>query len=134
MASSSRQMALGAFLIGGLLLFGAGLFWIGDRRQLFNENLELYTEFSNISGLARGAKVRVAGLDAGEVLGIGIPPNPEAKFRVHFRTIADFRPILRLDSRASIQNDGLVGSKFLQVEAGTSAAMPVNAGGTIPSR
>jgi len=132
--SASRQVALGIFLVGGLLLFGFGLFWIGDRRQLFNENVELYAEFSNISGLARGAKVRVSGLDAGEVLQIQIPPNPDSKFRVHFRTIADFRPILRTDSVASIQNDGLVGNKFLQVEAGTSTGMPVSAGLTIPSR
>ena len=67
--SASRQVALGVFLIGGLILFGFGLFWIGDRRQLFSESIDLYTEFANISGLARGAKVRVAGLDAGEVLG-----------------------------------------------------------------
>jgi phospholipid/cholesterol/gamma-HCH transport system substrate-binding protein len=132
--STSRQVALGIFLVGGLLLFAFGLFWIGDRRQLFQESVELYAEFSNISGLARGAKVRVSGLDAGEVLEIGIPPNPDSRFRVRFRAISDFMPILRMDSRASIQNDGLVGNKFLQVESGTSAAMPVTAGVTIPSR
>src|SRR5262245_55677906 len=132
--SASGKMALGIFLVVGLLLFGVGLFWIGDRRQLFNENIELYTEFSNISALTRGAKVRVAGLDAGEVLDIEIPPNPDAKFRVRFRTVADFRTILRTDSQASIQNDGLVGSKFLQVGAGTRAGMPITSGATIPSR
>jgi phospholipid/cholesterol/gamma-HCH transport system substrate-binding protein len=127
-------MALGIFLVGGLLLFGFGLFWIGDRRQLFEESIELNAEFTNISGLARGAKVRVSGLDAGEVLEIGIPPNPDSRFRVRFRAVSDFMPILRMDSVASIQNDGLVGNKLLQVEAGTSASMPVTAGVTIPSR
>ena len=62
MASSGR-IALGVFLVGGIVLFGVGLFWIGDRRLLFNENIDLYTEFSNLSGLAKGAKVRVSGLD-----------------------------------------------------------------------
>jgi phospholipid/cholesterol/gamma-HCH transport system substrate-binding protein len=132
--TASRRAILGVFLAGGVLLFGIGLFWIGDRRQLFEESVELYTEFSNISGLARGAKVRVSGLDAGEVLQIQIPPNPDAKFRVRFRAIMEFQPILRSDSVASIQNDGLVGNKFLQVEGGTSAGMPVTAGATIPSR
>src|SRR5262245_29650837 len=98
--SASSKMALGVFLVVGLLLFGAGLFWIGDRRQLFNESIDLYTEFANISALQRGAKVRVSGLDAGEVLDIQIPPNPGAKFRVRFRTLADFRTILRTDSVA----------------------------------
>jgi len=132
--SASRQFALGVFIVGGLLLIGLGLFWIGDRRKLFNERIELYTEFSNISGLTRGAPVRVGGLDAGEVLEIRIPPNPESKFRVRFRTSTDFQPVLRTDSVASIQNDGLVGNKFLQVDAGTSAGMPARAGVTLPSR
>jgi ABC-type transporter Mla subunit MlaD len=35
--------------------------------------LELYTEFSNLSGLATGAKVRVSGFDAGELKKIQIP-------------------------------------------------------------
>jgi phospholipid/cholesterol/gamma-HCH transport system substrate-binding protein len=132
--SASRQVTLGIFLVGGLILFGLGLFWIGDRRQLFAENIELNTEFANISGLTRGAKVRVSGLDAGEVLDIKIPPNPESKFRVRFRAIAEFRSILRTNSVASIQTDGLVGSKFLQVDSGTSAGMPIAPGVTIPSR
>jgi len=132
--ATSRQMALGAFIVGGLILFGVGLFWIGDRRQLFTKNIELQTEFANISGLAAGAKVRVSGVDAGEVLDIGIPPSPDSKFRVHFRVTDKFRTILRMDSRASIQNDGLVGSKFLQVESGTSAGMPVSPNAVIPSR
>jgi phospholipid/cholesterol/gamma-HCH transport system substrate-binding protein len=132
--SVSGKAALGGFLIGGLLLFAIGLFWIGDRRQLFTDSVDLYTEFSNVSGLSRGAKVRISGLDAGEVLDIGVPLEPDSRFRVHFRAISRFLPILRMDSLASIQNDGLVGNKFLQIQAGTSAAQPVSGGVTIPSR
>jgi len=132
--TASGRIALGAFLIGGLLLFGVGLFWIGDRRHLFNESVDLYTEFSNLSGLSKGAKVRVSGLDAGEVLEIQVPPNPDSRFRVHFRALKQFQPIIRLNSVATIQNDGLVGSKYLQVDAGTSAAEPVQRGSTIPHR
>lgn len=132
--SASGRIALGAFLIGGLLLFAVGIFWIGDRRQLFSESLDLYAEFSNLSGLSKGAKVRVSGLDAGEVLDIQVPPNPDSRFRVHFRTLKQFQPIVRLNSVATIQNDGLVGSKYLQVDAGTSAADPVQPGSTIAHR
>jgi phospholipid/cholesterol/gamma-HCH transport system substrate-binding protein len=133
MAASSR-IAIGIFVIGGILLFAIGLFWIGDRRQFFSDNMELFTEFKNVSGLARGAKVRVAGLDAGEVLEIIVPPQPDARFRIHFRVVTRFQPILRADSKASIQNDGLVGNKFLQVDAGTSATAAVAPGSTIMSR
>jgi phospholipid/cholesterol/gamma-HCH transport system substrate-binding protein len=132
--SASSRIAIGIFVIGGILLFAVGLFWIGDRRQFFSDNMELFTEFKNVSGLSKGAKVRVSGLDAGEVLEIGIPPQPDARFRIRFRVVTEFKPILRANSVASIQNDGLVGNKFLQVDAGTSAATAVSAGTTIPSK
>jgi len=132
--SSKGRIAIGIFVIGGVLLFAVGLFWIGDRRQFFSDNVELFTEFKNVSGLAKGAKVRVAGLDAGEVLEIAVPPQPDLRFRIRFRVVTQFKPILRANSITSIQNDGLVGNKFLQVDAGTSASEAVGAGATIPSK
>ncbi len=129
---ASRQAIVGVFLAGGLLLFAAGLFWIGDRRQLFANNMQLYTEFANVSGLAIGAKVRVAGVDAGEVQEIIVPASPEAHFRIRFRVLKTFLPILRKDSAVSIQNDGLLGSKFLQVNAGSNVSSAITEGDTIP--
>jgi phospholipid/cholesterol/gamma-HCH transport system substrate-binding protein len=131
---SSRKIAVGAFVLGGLILFALGLFWIGDRRFLFSENMELYAEFANVSGLKSGSRVAVSGMDAGEVLYVSVPPLPKAKFRVRFRVLEQFRPILRLDSVATIQTDGLVGNKLLQVDPGTEAARPAVPGDTIASR
>jgi len=130
----NRLAAVGAFVIGGVLLFAVGLFLIGNRRMLFAETLEVYAEFSEIAALANGAKVRVAGMDAGEVTEIHVPAGPTAKFRVKMRVRADLHPLLRLDSVASIQNDGLVGNKFVQIEPGTEATPEVGDKGTIKSR
>jgi phospholipid/cholesterol/gamma-HCH transport system substrate-binding protein len=78
--------------------------------------------------------VRVGGLDAGEVLEIHVPPGPSTKFRVRMRVREDLHPLIRVDSVASIQNDGLVGNKFVQIEAGSEQSPPVAALGTIHSR
>jgi phospholipid/cholesterol/gamma-HCH transport system substrate-binding protein len=130
----SRAVAVGAFVIAGVLLFGAGLFLIGNRRMLFNRTFEVYAEFANVAGLEDGAKVRVAGLDAGEVKTINVPATPSARFRVTLRIREDLHPLIRVDSVATIQTDGLVGNKFVQVEAGTDQAQIVAANGTIRSR
>ncbi len=132
--NSSRRAILGAFVVIGAFLFALGLFWIGDRRQMFSDNIELHANFLNVSGLSRGSVVRVAGTDAGEVLDIGIPTAPGDPFRVRFRVNSDLQPILREDSVATIQTDGLVGNKFLQVAAGTANAPEAGPGGTIGSR
>lgn len=130
----SRAAAVGAFVIGGVLLFSAGLFLIGDRRMLFNRTFGVYAEFANLAGLEDGAKVRVAGMDAGEVETIYVPANPSARFRVKLRIREDLHPIIRVDSVATIQTDGLVGNKFVQVEAGTDQAQVAPSLGTIQSR
>ena len=131
---AKHPVAVGAFVIAGVLLFAVGLFLIGSRRMLFNDTFEVYAEFASISGLQNGAKVRVAGMDAGEVSRIQVPPSPSAKFRVKLRIREDLHPLIRVDSIASIQTDGLVGNKFVQVDAGTDQAAAVPPNGTIQSR
>ena len=130
----SRLAAVGAFVIGSIVLFAVGLFLIGDRRMMFAETFEVYAEFSQVAGLQNGAKVRVAGMDAGEVETIHLPASPSARFRIKFRVRKDLHQIIRLDSVASIQNDGLVGNKFIQVESGTEESPQVLERGTIQSR
>ena len=130
----NRLAAVGGFVIVGGLLFAVGLFFIGDRRMLFAETFEVYAEFSRVAGLQNGATVRVAGMNAGEVEAISLPASPSAPFRVRMRVRQDLHPLIRLDSVASIQNDGLVGNKFVQIESGTDASPPVPTGGTIQSR
>jgi phospholipid/cholesterol/gamma-HCH transport system substrate-binding protein len=67
------------------------------------------------------------------VIRIEVPPRPETKFRVHFRLAEKLHPIVRADSMASIQTDGLLGNKYLQVDAGSSASPPVPGDSMIPS-
>jgi phospholipid/cholesterol/gamma-HCH transport system substrate-binding protein len=123
---------MGAFVIGGLVLFGLGLFLIGDRRMLFSKSAEYYTEFAQVSALEAGAKVRVGGMDAGEIVEIRVPRGPGAKFRLKFRIVEKLFPVIRTDSIASIATDGLLGNKFLLIDIGTTGLAP--AGWELPSR
>jgi phospholipid/cholesterol/gamma-HCH transport system substrate-binding protein len=102
--------------------------------MLFQDSFTVYAEFEGIASLERGATVRVAGMQAGEVQEINVPTSPSGRFRVRMRVRDDLRPLLRLDSVASIQNDGLVGNKFVQIEPGSEQSSVVSDGGTIRSR
>jgi phospholipid/cholesterol/gamma-HCH transport system substrate-binding protein len=131
---NTRLAVVGAFVIGGLLLFAFGLFLIGERRMLFSDTFQVNAEFAEIAALAIGAKVRVAGMDAGEVEEIQVPSRPSGRFRVKMRVRKDLHPLIRVDSIASIQNDGLVGNKFVQIQTGTDEAPQLEELGTIPTR
>lgn len=126
-----RRAIVGAFVLGGTVLFGAGLFLIGDRRLLFEPQFELGTAFGKVSGLQVGTKVRVAGFDAGEVLEILIPSLPSEKFLVRMRLRQDLRPLVRVDSVCAVQTDGIVGNAFIQVGRGTDGARIVEPGDTL---
>jgi phospholipid/cholesterol/gamma-HCH transport system substrate-binding protein len=130
----NRNALVGAFVIGGFVLFAVGLFMIGNRRMLFGNTFHAYAEFASVAGLENGAIVRVGGLQAGEVESIQIPASPSARFRVRMRLRGDLRQLIRVDSLASIQNDGLVGNKVIQIDPGTDMSPVVDDGGTIRSR
>ncbi len=134
MMVSSRVVGAGAFVVVGALLFTAALFMIGERRMLFERRFTVYTEFARLGQLQPGAVVRVAGLDAGEVKDIAIPASPAGKFRVRMEVREDLHHLLRADSNATPQTEGLVGAIFLNVAPGTEQSPEVPAGGTIPGR
>jgi|SRR5579863_1654980 MlaD protein/OmpA family protein len=128
----SRTANVGAFLIGGTVLFGAGLFLIGSRQKVFSRGFEIYSNFSSVSGLVTGADVRVSGLQAGELLEIQVPREPSGPYRVKLRLEEKVHPLIRQDSIATIQTEGLVGDKFVEVDKGSDNAPPCPSGGTIP--
>lgn len=131
---SSKAVGAGLFVAVGALLFTGALFMIGERRMLFERRFEIYTEFANLGQLQSGAVVRVGGLDAGEVTEIAIPSSPSGKFRVRMNVREDVHHLIRNDSRAGTQTEGLVGALFVNISGGTDAAPVVPAGGTVPSR
>ena len=126
--------SIGVFVIGGLLLFGLGMFLIGDRHQMFGRHTEYYSNFVNIAGLTKGSKVRVAGMDAGEVTSIGVPDSPSSPFRVRWRIDVKLRGLVRADSVATIATEGVVGGTFMAVRAGSANSPQAGVLATIPAQ
>ena len=131
---SAKAVGAGAFVVLGTLLFAGVLFKIGERRMLFEDRFTVYTEFATLGQLEPGSLVRVAGLGAGEVKDIQTPDSPSQKFRVRLQVRNDLRPLIRTDSVATAQTEGLFGGMFVNIAPGTEGAPIVAEGGTIPSR
>jgi phospholipid/cholesterol/gamma-HCH transport system substrate-binding protein len=134
MATPGRLVGVGVFVVTGLLLFAVALFMIGERQLAFARKFIVYTEFTAITGLQPGAIVRVSGAAAGSVVDIEPPARPADKFRVHLEITEELHQLVRTDSVAAIQTEGLVGGSYLAVTTGTETAPQAAAGSTIPSR
>src|SRR5580704_5195614 len=129
-----HSWAIGLFLVLGIGLFTTILFLIGNRYDVFGKHVEFYAEFSDISGLPRGAQVRVAGIEAGEVKSIEIPATPASKFRLKLQVRTNARGMIRTDSLVSIRTEGIVGDKYVFIREGTSKAAEAPDGATLPTK
>lgn len=122
MASPARLAGVGLFVLGTVLLLGVAVFMIGDRQMAFTKRFVLYTEFARVTGLQDGAVVRVSGARAGEVTAIAPPLEPAGKFRVSLQVTEELHRLVRTDSIASIQTEGLVGGSYLSITSGSANA------------
>ena len=125
---------LGTFLLVGLVFLTTILFLIGNRNQAFSKHEDLYVEMATVTGIAPGSKIRVSGIDAGEVKVIELPPHPSGNFRVKLEVDKKLHAMIRKDSLVTVESDGLVGDRFLMIHAGTDSSPEAASGSTLPGK
>lgn len=131
---SRRYVAVGLFIIAGLALFALGIFLVGNRHEAFSRHVLLYAEFADLNGLTKGSKVRVGGMDAGEVTKIDIPSSPKSPFRVQMRINEQLHGLVRTDSIVTVDTEGVVGDIFLSIHPGSSGAAMAPADAILQSK
>jgi phospholipid/cholesterol/gamma-HCH transport system substrate-binding protein len=129
----SRAARLGAFIIATLAILAIGIFIIGDRQYLFSNTYQLKTQFANVVGLNEGAEVRIGGVHSGTVRRIELPKNPTDKITVLMDLQRSTHDIIKQDSVAAIQTEGLLGNEYVSITFGGAQALNVRDGDTIAS-
>lgn len=109
-------MRLGLFVITGLIIFTLAIFFIGNRQNLFGENLKVTSVFKNVNGLQVGNNVRFAGLDVGTVKHI-VMVN-DTSIAVDMLLDIQTARQMRKNAVATINSDGLVGSMVVNIIPG----------------
>ena len=71
-----RLARLGFFIFATLVMLGAAVFIIGDKRFLFSRRYAIQASFDNVAGLINGADVRIGGVRKGTVREIRLPSRP----------------------------------------------------------
>ena len=127
----SRQARLGLLIIAGLATIIAALFVIAGQKNLFGSTYTVNARFGQVAGLQTGASVLYNGIGVGRVDEVRLPSRPGDPILVRMAINEDARPLIRQDSRAVIQTDGLVGNVIVSLTGGTLAAATVEEGGFI---
>jgi phospholipid/cholesterol/gamma-HCH transport system substrate-binding protein len=129
----SRTARLGAFIIATLAILVAGIFIIGGKQYLFSSTYQLKAQFDNVEGLDAGGDVRVGGVHSGTVHSIVLPHKPGEKVTVIMDMGKSTHEIIKQDSVASIETEGLLGNQFLAISFGSAGTAGVRDGDTIAS-
>jgi phospholipid/cholesterol/gamma-HCH transport system substrate-binding protein len=130
----SRSVRLGAFIIATLAILIAGIFVIGGKQYLFTSTYELKAQFNDVVGLDAGGDVRVGGVHVGTVHSILLPNKPGDKVTIVMDLGKSTHQIIKQDSVASIETEGLLGNQYMAISFGSPKAADVRDGDTISSQ
>jgi phospholipid/cholesterol/gamma-HCH transport system substrate-binding protein len=115
----SRAARLGAFIIATLAILAAGIFVIGSKQYLFTSTYRLRAQFATVVGLEAGAEVRVGGVQSGTVRAIELPNVPAGKITVLMDLQRSTHNIIKQDSIAAIETEGLLGNEYVSISFGS---------------
>jgi phospholipid/cholesterol/gamma-HCH transport system substrate-binding protein len=130
----SRAARLGIFIVATLAILVAGIFIIGSKQYLFSSTYRLKAQFDNVVGLDTGGDVRVGGVHTGTVRSILLPRKPGEKVTVLMDLDQNTHEIIKKDSVASIETEGLLGNQYLALSFGSAGAGEVRDGDMIASQ
>ena len=129
--STSQKINLGIFVILGSLLFIITIYFIGNKKDMFNKTIQISAVFNNINGLQTGNNVRYSGINVGTVKQIVI--QNDSVIRVDMAIEKEVISHIKKDAIASIGSDGLVGNMIINIIPGKKSNEAVSFGDTILS-
>jgi len=108
------QVGIFVLLAVGILIYMG--FHIGAFRFDVGKYSKYTVFFKDVSGLSRKAEVRVAGVKVGWLENLALEENGQMQARADIMVLKDFN--LYSDSYAIVRQDGLLGTKFVEIVPG----------------
>ncbi len=117
MKKSSVEMAVGIFVIIGILCVGYLTIKLGKMELMGDNYYSLFAKFDSVAGLKPGSNVEIAGVQIGQVESISLEPVMQvAKVELKIENGIE----LNDDVIASIKTAGLIGDKYITISPGGS--------------
>ncbi|MFW6219134.1 MAG: MlaD family protein [Bacteroidota bacterium] len=116
MVKVKDSIKLGLFVLVGLGLLVVIIYFIGREQSLFGNYFKIYSNFENVKGLKVGNNVRFSGINVGTVNDIIILNDSTVQVEMLVRE--NVRKFIRENSKASIETEGLMGSRTVSIIPG----------------
>ena len=122
--TTGNKIRLGIFVTISIVLFIAGIYFIGQRQQLFGSTFRISGIFKDISGLQVGNNVRFSGINVGIIE--DIEQITDSTVRVDMLIDTHTQKFIKKNAKAIIGSDGLMGNKIVLITPGTSRAKEIS--------
>jgi phospholipid/cholesterol/gamma-HCH transport system substrate-binding protein len=119
------ELAVGLFLIVGIICLGYLSVKLGKMEIFGGEGYDIHAVFSDSGGLRTGSAVEIAGVEVGRVKRITLE-DYQAKIMIHLSQKVGIQE----DAIASIKTKGLIGEKYIEITPGGAEEM-IQPGGAI---
>jgi len=129
----SRAARLGLFILAALAILVSGVFIIGGKQYLFTSTYRLNAQFGSVVGLDSGADVRVGGVHSGSVRSVELPTKSTDKITVRMDLDRSTHNIIKQDSIATIETEGLLGNEYVAISFGSAKGADLLDDSTISS-
>ncbi len=123
------ELRVGLFVLAGMFILAAAIFYVTGGGVL-GPKYRLRTYLPEVSGLAKGAPVRLDGVEIGNVDAIRITPRQQVGAFDRRRNVElvlhiakRYQDDIRTDSTASLITEGLLGNRYVNIERGLSGAV-----------
>jgi len=127
--TTGHKIKLGIFVAGSLCLLLAGIYFIGQRRQLFSKTFRVSGIFKDINGLQVGNNVRFSGINVGIIS--DIQQITDSTVKVGMMIDDNSRKFLKKNAKALISSDGLMGNKIIIIIPGPGSKEELSDGDMI---
>jgi phospholipid/cholesterol/gamma-HCH transport system substrate-binding protein len=116
--STGNGLRLGLFVTITVAILVAGIYYVGQRQQLFSTTFRISGIFKDIDGLQVGNNVRFSGINVGIIE--NIQQITDSTVKVDMMIDEKTRKFMRKNAKAIIGSDGLMGNKIMSITAGTT--------------
>ena len=130
MKNNIDQVKLGAFTLGGIVLFMLSMLYLGREENMFSKTFTVHAVFKNVEGLQSGDNVWLSGVKIGQVHDVDIVAD--GMVIVEMMLKENQNQFITRDATASVGSDGLVGNKLVVIRPGKSR-VPIQDNDTLNS-
>ena len=123
---------LGLLVIAGLIFLVLTLYMIGKNKNLFGTAIQITAVVDNVSGLVPDNNVRFKGLNIGTVRSINM--ENDSSIYITMAVQRKMTQFIRSNSLTSINTDGLMGNKIIQILPQEGYSPMISEGDTLFAR